>query len=186
MAATETEPSETMLEDIKDYLGITWQDDKTDKRITGYIKRGMKRLQNIAGASLDFMIEDLPRSLLFDYCRYANSQALEVFETNFEADLNDLYLRTQAVIIDDLTVLLTVSDNGVSAKITPEADDENSYVYKSGTNLTVPERMDLCIPGDGWTAWSGENISATAGSEIMIVEINSEFQAERAGKAVVP
>lgn len=69
-----------LLNDVKDYLNITWQDEKTDSKITGFIKRGMARLQKIAGVSLNFTEEDMPRSLLFDYCRYANSQALEVFE----------------------------------------------------------------------------------------------------------
>jgi len=81
-----------LLSDVKDYLNITWQDEKTDKKITGYINRGMARLQFIAGASLDFEKEDLSRSLLLDYCRYANSQALEVFEINFQSELLELNL----------------------------------------------------------------------------------------------
>ncbi len=91
-----------LLDDIKDYLGISWQDEKTDKRVTGYINRGMARLQQIAGApSLDFTAEDLPRALLFDYCRYANSQALEVFETNFQAELMELNLRERVKDIEN-------------------------------------------------------------------------------------
>ena len=86
---------EGLLDDIKDYLSITWQDDKTDARITGFINRGMRRLQDIAGADLDFSAEDLPRMLLFDYCRYANSQALEVFEKNFASELLELNLQEQ-------------------------------------------------------------------------------------------
>jgi hypothetical protein len=56
------------------------------------INRGKARLQEIAGASLDFTVEDQPRSLLFDYCRYANSHALEMFEKNFAAELMSLHL----------------------------------------------------------------------------------------------
>lgn len=186
MAETGTGPPDALLEAIKDYLSITWQDDKTDARVKGYIDRGMKRLQNIAGASLDFTVEDLPRSLLYDYCRYANSQALEVFEKNFQAELTDLYLRTQAAIIDDLTVQLSVSDSGVVAKVTPMPDSGDSYVYAAGTGLKLPEQMDVCTPGSGWTAWNGETIPAEAGPEILIVEINEGFQAVRAGKAVIP
>lgn len=86
-----------MLQDIKDYLHISWEDEKTDKNLTGMIKRGMARLTNIAGVStLDFTVEDLPRQLLFDYVRYANSQALEVFETNFQGELLTLHLMCQA------------------------------------------------------------------------------------------
>jgi hypothetical protein len=95
----------TLLGDVQDYLNITWQDETTDKKVTGYINRGMKRLQNIAGASLDFEAEDLPRSLLLDYCRYANSQALEVFEQNFRSELLELNLMNQAVAIGTLTTV---------------------------------------------------------------------------------
>lgn len=94
-----------LLQDIKDYLHISWQDEKTDKNLTGMIKRGMARLKDVAGVSLlDFKEEDLPRSLLFDYCRYANSQALEMFENNFQGELLSLHLMCQAQIIIDQQV----------------------------------------------------------------------------------
>lgn len=78
---------------MKDYLHITWADD--DAAITGYIQRGIARLNRIAGTELDYTAEDLPRQLLFDYCRYANSQALEVFEENFRGELLDLHLKNR-------------------------------------------------------------------------------------------
>lgn len=178
---------EGLLNDVKRYLKITWQDDDTDSLITGYIKRGMKRLQDIAGASLDFTEEDLPRSLLFDYCRYANSQALEVFEKNFESDLLELNFRYQAPVIDTLTVIAApVSSGGYNALIAPFPDDGDSYVYQVGTNLTLPKRLDICVPGDVWTACDDVSpIQAEAGQEIMLVEINSGYEAERAGKVTI-
>ena len=82
-----------LLEDVKDYLCITWDDPKLDKKITGYIKRGIAHINKIAGIeNLDFLKEDTPRELLFDYCRYANSQALEVWEVNFQSELLSLHL----------------------------------------------------------------------------------------------
>lgn len=87
----------TLLEDVKSYLKITWKDEKTDKNLTGILKRGMARLKDVAGvATINFIEEDLPRTLLFDYCRYANSQALEMFEVNFMSELLSLHLRFQA------------------------------------------------------------------------------------------
>lgn len=89
-----------LLTDIKIYLHITWQDENTDNNLTGIIKRGMARLQEIAGGSLDFTAEDLPRSLLFDYCRYANSQALEMFEKNFQSELTALHINYQIAAME--------------------------------------------------------------------------------------
>jgi len=86
---------EQLLADIKIYLHISWVDVNTDIKLTGMINRGMTRLQTIAGASLDFSVEDIPRALLFDYVRYANSQALEMWEKNFASELRSLHDETQ-------------------------------------------------------------------------------------------
>jgi hypothetical protein len=94
---------ETLLADVRGYLHITWQDENTDKNLLGMIKRGMARLQEIAGVSLDFTVEDLPRTLLLDYCRYANSHALEMFENNFISELTSLHLRCQVEAFEVIT-----------------------------------------------------------------------------------
>lgn len=93
-----------LLTTVKDYLHITWEDPKTDKNLMGFINRGKARLQDIAGAPLDFTIEDLPRSLLLDYCRYANSQALEMFEKNFASELMDLHITSQVKAMTDVVI----------------------------------------------------------------------------------
>lgn len=80
----------SILQDVKIYLGITWDSD--DEKISGILKRGAARLESIAGVPLNFDEEALPRDLLFDFCRYGNSQALEMFEKNFSAELTRLYL----------------------------------------------------------------------------------------------
>ena len=86
---------EELLEDIRSYLHITWEDAETDKNLTGFIKRGMARLQEIAGMTLNFTEESQARTLLFDYCRYANSHALEMFEQNFANELTSLHIQSQ-------------------------------------------------------------------------------------------
>jgi hypothetical protein len=95
---------EGLLDDIKRYLHITWQDADTDNNLTGMINRGMARLQDIAGAPLDFSVEDLPRSLLFDYCRYANSHALEMFERNFQSELLTLHFNARVAAMQSETL----------------------------------------------------------------------------------
>lgn len=179
---------EGLLNAVKGYLKITWQDEATDVEITGYINRGMARLQKIAGAPLDFTVEDQPRALLLDYCRYARSQALEVFEKNFEAELLDLNLSTQAPIIDNL-VLTAAQDSsgGYDVTVAPGRDDGGGYVYRIGAGLVFPKRLDVCVPGVVWTAWdSFSPIPAGPGQQIMVVEVNNEYGAERAGTVIVP
>ena len=96
-----SEKDRQLLIDIKDYLNITWEDERTDKNLAGMIQRGKKRLQNISGvSSIDFTEEGLARELLFDYCRYANSHALEMFESNFIGELQSLHFEYQAKSIE--------------------------------------------------------------------------------------
>ena len=90
-----------LLNDVRNYLHITWVDEATDNNLTGFINRGMARLQTIAGVSLNFEVEDSPRALLFDYVRYANSQALEMFEKNFASELMSLHIESQIDAIPD-------------------------------------------------------------------------------------
>jgi hypothetical protein len=76
-----------MLESLKNYLNISFDDDATDAMLEGAIERGKKVLDGYAGAEQDYEAEGLPRQLLFDYCRYVRSQAVEMFEINFRHDL---------------------------------------------------------------------------------------------------
>lgn len=94
--------AEKLLADVRSYLRITWVDADTDKNLIGIINRGMARLQNIAGAPLDFTAEEIQRSLLLDYCRYANSQALEMFEKNFASELMSLHIDSQVNAMEDV------------------------------------------------------------------------------------
>lgn len=83
----------SITEAVKNYLGINWSDTVTDSNIEGYIARGKSRLNAIAGVTLNYDVEGFPRQLLLDYCRYANSQALEMFEINFQSELLSLNIQ---------------------------------------------------------------------------------------------
>lgn len=77
-----------MLADVKNYLDITYDDVEVDKKITGIILRGQNRLKDISSNPLlSFEEGTRARELLFDYCRYARSNALEMFELNFKNEL---------------------------------------------------------------------------------------------------
>lgn len=176
-----------LLDAVKAYLHITWQDTATDSNLTGYINRGMARLQQIAGAPLDFTIEGQPRALLLDYCRYANSQALEVFEQNFQSELLDLNLRMQAPVIDSLivTIIPGAPAGSVCLAVSPAPAEGSAYLCRIGASLTAPARMDVCTSLD-YVPWDGvSSIAAAAGQDVMILEINDEYEAVRAGKVTV-
>ena len=81
-----------MFDKVRDYLRVTWIED--DQVITDLIARGEKKLEELAGAELDFETEGLARSLLFDYVRYAYNNASEYWEENFRAEILRLQLMT--------------------------------------------------------------------------------------------
>jgi len=84
-----------LLDDVKNYLDITWADPATDKKISGIMKRGMKYLDHIAGAENDYLAEEKPRELLFEYCRYVRSNALQEFQANYLHELLTLQINQE-------------------------------------------------------------------------------------------
>lgn len=74
-----------LLAAVKNYLNITWDDEATDAKIRGFIASATVYLDKKGGGELDYDSDGLPRTLLFDHVRYQNSEALDVFESNFSA-----------------------------------------------------------------------------------------------------
>ncbi|MDF2820190.1 MAG: hypothetical protein K0R15_631 [Clostridiales bacterium] len=87
-----------LLNAVKNYLDITWIDESTDTKLTGIIERGIKYLDGIIGIEADYSIEDKPRELLFDYCRYARSNALNEFQKNYLHELLTLQMKQEVAI----------------------------------------------------------------------------------------
>lgn len=79
-----------LLEDVENYLSITWQDGTTDKRISGLIAAGMVYLDGKLGEQADYTQDGLPRTLLMEYVRYARDYAMDVFENNYLSMLLDM------------------------------------------------------------------------------------------------
>lgn len=83
---------EGLLNDVRNYLDITWEDPAGDEKLSGIISRGMKYIDGIAGKLMDYTLEDKPRELLLEYCRYVRSNALEEFQKNYLPELLTLQM----------------------------------------------------------------------------------------------
>jgi hypothetical protein len=87
---------EELFNDVKGYLDITWtMDEPATKKLKGIIERGMKYLDNAAGKTLNYTVEDKPKELLLDYCRYVRSNALSEFQNNYLPELLTLQIMTE-------------------------------------------------------------------------------------------
>lgn len=74
-----------LLTDVENYLNITWQDTDTDNKISNLIASASAYLDSKLGSAADYTADGLPRTLLFEYVRYARDSALDVFETNYRS-----------------------------------------------------------------------------------------------------
>lgn len=72
-----------LLSDVKNYLNITWDDETTDRKISGLIASGAAYLDDKYGEPADYTQDGIPRTLLFEYVRYGRDSALDVFEANY-------------------------------------------------------------------------------------------------------
>lgn len=77
--------AQAIIADVKNHLQITWNDSATDQRIGNYIENGIAYLDDKRGAAADYTVSGYPRTLLFEYVRYARDDALDVFETNYQS-----------------------------------------------------------------------------------------------------
>ena len=84
-----------LLEEIGAELGYIESDfERAENRIRAYALNGMAKLNDAAGAQIDYKKDLIARALLVDYCRYPNSHATEQFEQNYLGELialNDRY-----------------------------------------------------------------------------------------------
>lgn len=84
-----------MLQDIKNYLDITWQDTELDKKLQGMIDRGIAYINSRGGKTFDYELEGIPRMLLFNYVMYENSGMLSEFFINYMSELVSLRLESR-------------------------------------------------------------------------------------------
>lgn len=82
-----------LIEALKIYLDITWNDPHTNAKLEGILERAQAKINAYAGTTLSFEDGTVEQQLLLDCCRYIWNNASEDFEDNYRADL--LLLRAQ-------------------------------------------------------------------------------------------
>ena len=109
-------------------------------------------------------------------------------EEDAEAAIKDaLNITNPSPTLGNLTVSSAAgSTTGeTSITVTPAITYGNHYVYQTGASVTLPSTYGTDV-STGWTAWNGlDDIAATTGNEIGIVEANAQNQAVATGKTTV-
>lgn len=80
-----------LLNDIKNYLDITWDDPMGDQKIMGMIQRGIAAIKGKIG-ECNFYEETQERALLFDYVMYARAGEIPQFWENYRTDIISLQI----------------------------------------------------------------------------------------------
>ncbi|MFL8712801.1 hypothetical protein Q3304_18665 [Clostridioides sp. GD02377] len=95
----------------------------------------------------------------------------------------------EAPPIESLKVLTVNSVAGANAgdtkiTVTPVVENGNSYKYKTGASVSVPALNADC--STGYITWDGaEDITVNEGDKILVVEVNAENKAKKAGIATI-
>ena len=102
----------------------------------------------------------------------------------------EAYIKHCLNIVDESLGSLTVTSAPGAATgdtkltVTPTKEVGNSYKTKTGANLTLPTNNQICA--SGYANWDGlADITATTGQKIMVVEVDGENRAKKAGTATV-
>lgn len=74
---------QAILVDVKTVLDVTWDDEQTNDKLLFWIDSGAAYLDGKLGETGNYQQAGLPRTLLFEYVRYARDAALDVFENNY-------------------------------------------------------------------------------------------------------
>ena len=91
MSAMSENDLSKLLEDVRNYLEITWDDPKGDEKLQGIIKRGMASLAGKIGVC-DFLGDTQERTLLFQLVMYEYSGELQQFWENYKSEVIGLQI----------------------------------------------------------------------------------------------
>lgn len=101
---------EELLADVKNYLNITWSDPDTDSKISGLIASASVYLDSKLPQSADYEQDGIPRTLLFEYVRYARDSALDMFENNYRSLI--LAAQHEGLVINNAMGNAVQAENG--------------------------------------------------------------------------
>ena len=142
------------------------------------------------GETIEWQTPELSATIMRDdttahnWCRHALLDS----EADAEAYVKGLLgIENPNPALGTLTVSSAAGSTAGQTAITvqPPITQGNHYVYQTGASVTLPTEYGADV-SSGWTAWNGtDEITATTGNEIGIVEADSSNKAVKAGKTTV-
>ena len=81
----------SLLDEVKNYLDITWEDALGDQKLMGIVQRGMAAIKGKIG-ECNFYEETQEKALLFDYVMYARAGEIAAFWDNYKSEIISLQI----------------------------------------------------------------------------------------------
>ena len=79
-----------LIDEVKNYLDITYNDEETDRKLSGIVERGKAYLDSIAGKKQDYSKGGKANEVLIDYAMYVRAGSLEELQKNYKHELIEL------------------------------------------------------------------------------------------------
>lgn len=78
-----------LLQDLKDKLNITWDEEETERRLKRILEDAESTLNFKLGAKVDYS-KGMERNLFLNYCMYAYNNCTNEFDSNYFNEIMQL------------------------------------------------------------------------------------------------
>ena len=79
---------DNLLQELKDNLNITWDEEETNRKLNSILKDAKETLDYKLGATIDYSVPGIEHNLFLNYCMYVYNNCSNEFDYNY---LNELY-----------------------------------------------------------------------------------------------
>lgn len=99
--------SEELLAEAKNFLDITWEDEDSDKKLEGQLRRGIDYISAKTGVDPSAFAGDntnyRAQELLFNYLLYDRAGAVDQFKKNYKSDIVGLRIKWEVANASEST-----------------------------------------------------------------------------------
>ena len=89
--------SEELLAEAKNFLDITWEDEDSDAKLKGQLRRGISYISAKTGVDMSAYAGEntnyRAQELLFNYLLYDRAGAVDQFKKNYKSDIVGLRIK---------------------------------------------------------------------------------------------
>lgn len=95
-----TEPTSSLIEQVKNYINITWSDSDTDKKIQNLVEDAIPAMNHKLGVrSVNYDEAGQERRLFLNYCLYLYNGVANEFDDAYRDEINQI--REKYIVLED-------------------------------------------------------------------------------------